>query len=52
MGVITPKPPEFRYRCAGAAGSCLGGGHWMRAAFPSYAGWLFVTGTILFSFSL
>ena len=26
--------------------------HWTRSAFSSYAGWLFVAGTILFSFSL
>ena len=26
--------------------------HWTRSAFPVYAGWLFVVGTILFSFSL
>jgi len=26
--------------------------HWARSAFPSYAGWLFVVGTVLFSFSL
>jgi len=26
--------------------------HWTRSAFPSYAGWLFVVGTLLFSFSL
>jgi uncharacterized membrane protein YgdD (TMEM256/DUF423 family) len=26
--------------------------HWTRSAFPSYAGWLFVAGTVLFSFSL
>ena len=26
--------------------------HWTRSAFPAYAGWLFVVGTILFSFSL
>ncbi len=26
--------------------------HWTRSAFPSYTGWLFVAGTILFSFSL
>jgi uncharacterized membrane protein YgdD (TMEM256/DUF423 family) len=26
--------------------------HWTRSVFPSYAGWLFVAGTILFSFSL
>lgn len=25
---------------------------WTRSAFPTYAGWLFVAGTILFSFSL
>ena len=26
--------------------------HWTRSAFPAYAGWLFVVGTVLFSFSL
>jgi len=26
--------------------------HWTRSALPSYAGWLFVAGTVLFSFSL
>lgn len=25
---------------------------WTRSAFPTYAGWLFVAGTVLFSFSL
>ncbi len=26
--------------------------HWPRTGFPTYAGWLFVAGTLLFSFSL
>ena len=26
--------------------------HWTRSVLPGYAGWLFVVGTILFSFSL
>jgi len=26
--------------------------HWPRSALPTYAGWLFVAGTLLFSFSL
>jgi len=26
--------------------------HWTRSVFPAYAGWLFVAGTLLFSFSL
>lgn len=26
--------------------------HWPRTALPTYAGWLFVAGTLLFSFSL